>query len=119
MSHYAMPPVAQWLATPALTAVVGDRVYALRAPQDTQAPYITWLPVSVEEVPDIDSPQQTLAVTRLQIDVWAKSYQSASQIAGLVRAALAPHSVVLFAQAMSDVESDLARVIVEAEVVMH
>lgn len=119
MTYYALPPLATMLATPALVAAVADRVYALRAPPDVQPPYVTWVPVAAEEVPVLGPPQGDLARTRVQVDVWARSYAQAAHIAGLVRDALTAHGVVTTARALDDPDTDLARVVIEAEMVQQ
>lgn len=119
MSLYSMPSVVSMISTPAVVASVGQRVYALRAPQDVDPPYIIWTPIVAEEMPDLDVPQHDLARTRVQIDVWARSYLEAIHIAGHVREALADHGVVMMARAVADPDTDLARVIIEGEIVMH
>lgn len=119
MSLYSMPSVASMISTPAVVAAVGQRIYALRAPQDVEPPYITWMPIVAEEMPDLDLPQHDLARARVQVDVWARSYLEAIQIAGDVREAMADHGVVMMARAVADPDTDLARVIIEGEIVMH
>jgi hypothetical protein len=116
---YGFPPAAAWLATPAVTAIVADRIYAIRAPQDTQAPYITWQPVVAEERPTLDVPQHDLARTLVQVECWALSYQQAAQLAAAVRDAVRQHLVVDQVRVTVDADTDLVRAIVEGVVVMQ
>lgn len=65
-----LAPVYRTIRTPAVAAIVGDRIYANRAPQGVVAPYITWFTVSGVPYPNLSGapPGDDDAV---QIDCWA------------------------------------------------
>lgn len=65
-----LAPIFRTINTPAVQAIVGDRIYGKgRAPQNTQAPYITWFTVvgdpyaNLSESPHADNDS-------VQVDCW-------------------------------------------------
>lgn len=64
---------------PAIAGVVGARIYPLRAPQSTAAPYIVYSRVS--QVPDlVMSGRCNSSRARIQIDVYGRTYAEACEI---------------------------------------
>ena len=84
-----------------VSALVGNKVFALVIPQGTKLPCITFQRI-------VGSPANTLAGASgleeidLQIDVWAKNYGEAKAIAKAVRAAMPPNGEVFGAHLIED-----------------
>jgi len=71
----------------ALTAVVSTRINPLRIPQGSSFPAISYQLVSVVPNPSKSGPSES-DFARIQINSFALTYQSAVQVADLVRAAM-------------------------------
>lgn len=71
----------------ALTAVVSTRINPLRLPQETSFPAITYQTISVVPHPSKSGPSKS-DFARVQINSFGTTYQSAVQVADLVRTAL-------------------------------
>jgi hypothetical protein len=90
-----LPPVFTALrAAPAVVDIVGTRIYRHgRAPQDAQAPYITWFLASA-------SPQHTLSEAptvdrcQLQLDCYHSDDAGVEALAEAVRAAIEAEACV-------------------------
>lgn len=66
-----LPPIFKTISTPAVTAIVGDRIYGKgRAPQGTPTPYITWFVVTGNPYDHLSGPPGADNDT-VQIDCWA------------------------------------------------
>jgi len=95
-----LPPVFQTLsASPAVTAIVGNRIYGHgMATQDAATPYIVWQAISIVPensltcTPDVDS-------IRVQIDAYTGEGNEpvARQLAAAVRDAVEPVASMQFA----------------------
>lgn len=72
---------------PALSALVADRIYPLRAPQNAEAPFITYRRISGPRLRSIGGASGQ-ANPRFQIDVFAASYASSKDAGTEVRLAL-------------------------------
>lgn len=72
------------LATPGVTALVGQRIYPNKLPQGSIYPQITFFKVSDPKVRQLSGPSG-LSYPRLQIDCWAKSLDAAKDVAEAVR----------------------------------
>lgn len=88
------PPVYRTLRTPAVVAIVDDRIGAFgEVAQDEQRPYITWQVI-------VDAPHDHLSgappsdFTTVQIDCYAKEQKDAETLAMAVRAALDAELIV-------------------------
>jgi hypothetical protein len=68
----------------AASALVGQRVYPVIAPQNVAYPCITWQRISRTEVFSLEGPSG-YADARVQIDCWAKTYGEARAVANAVR----------------------------------
>ena len=65
-----------------ITTIVGNRIYPMILPQDTDYPALTYFRVSGPEHHDKD-----VAFPRIQISCWAEKYEEARTLAGEVKAA--------------------------------
>lgn len=74
-------------ANSAVAALVGTRVYALKAPQPATAPYITYQRISGERTRDTRGPTGR-ARARIQVDCYATGYAGANALANAVRKSL-------------------------------
>jgi hypothetical protein len=79
--------VQELLATPAVTALVGSRIYPQMAPQNTTADYLTYELVSEKPLQDLGG-TGSLARVRLSVLCHAVSYAGAKGAAEAVRARL-------------------------------
>lgn len=79
--------VAALEAHPGTTALVGDRIYPLQAPQETPLPFVVYQKISGGLLHTL---QRTLPLVgpRLQIDSWAETYTTAKTVSINVRQAL-------------------------------
>lgn len=64
---------------PGLAALVGGNIFAVMAPQKAKLPYLTYFRVS--GIPIAHQLGHNSSLVRMQIDVWAKEYGTAKQIA--------------------------------------
>lgn len=74
-------------STTALTALVGQRIYYVKAPQDVEAPYIVFFKVTGPRVHSHDG-ASSLAHPRFQFSIFADTYYMAKQIAEQLQTAL-------------------------------
>jgi hypothetical protein len=83
---------AQLLATPAVTALVGQRIYALILPQKPQGgagwvPAVTYQRIAAIRENALDGATGLVGV-RFQVDSWALTYAEVKDLAAAVRGAL-------------------------------
>ncbi len=76
------------LADPGVAAIVGNKIFPQPAPQDTVAPFITWLLVSADDNNTLDGPLG-LRVSRVQIDCWSDPPEQAGDFTQSLLAASA------------------------------
>lgn len=72
----------------ALTALVGNRVYALRLPQQPMLPAVRYRRISRRPVHIKVGVNEPLVSLRVQFDVVASSYGSLEEVAGVLKSAL-------------------------------
>lgn len=70
---------------------VGDSIFYLRAQQDVETPYICLFKVSSPRVYSHGG-ESGLAITRIQIDIFADTYYEAKQISQVVQDVLSAYS---------------------------
>ncbi len=73
--------------TSAVTALVSSRIYYVKAPQDVTAPYAVISKISALPFYAHDGPAG-LAISRLQISIFATTYAAIQSISTAIRAAL-------------------------------
>ncbi|HMT13134.1 MAG TPA: DUF3168 domain-containing protein [Aestuariivirga sp.] len=79
--------MARLLAAAGLTSLVSNRVYWVIAPQGVAAPYIIMSVIS--SVPGYTmAGKDALTESRVQVDIYAKTYASAKAISAQVKSAL-------------------------------
>ena len=88
-----LPPIYQTLtAWPAVSAIVGNRVYPhADAPQDVTAPYVTWFVAGGAPVNTL-SEQPLVDQMTVQIDCWHNTSAGVIALAESVRDAIEPHA---------------------------
>ena len=93
-----------------LTALVGNRVYGNRAPDNPTRPYVTYF--SASGVPQNDlSSKPIIDNARVQVDCWAESsYNDAKQIAAQCRLALENVGLCVFTRDDYEQQTKLHRV---------
>ena len=74
-----------------IAGYVAARIYFMRAPQNTAAPYITLFKVSAPRDATLDG-ASGLVRGRIQVDVYAETYMGSKDIAAAVKAALVDYS---------------------------
>jgi len=79
------------LAQSGITSLVGQRIYFVQAPQDTETPYIVVTKVSGVREHSHDGSSH-LAHPRFQFSVFATTYSSAKSIASALQTALQGYS---------------------------
>ena len=84
-----------------LSALVGNKVFALVIPQGTKLPCITFQRIGGVPANTL-SGHSGLEEIDLQIDVWAKNYGEAKALAKAVRAAMPPNGEVFGAHLIED-----------------
>ena len=103
-----------------LAGVAGGRAHPLAADQPTGAPYVTYQRVAVVPNNTVQgNGDPGLWNSRIQIDVFAKTYAEAEGVAGDVRAALqgwAVKNVQLSEQDLYEPDTKLYRVLMEFSV---
>jgi hypothetical protein len=100
---------ARLLAAPAVTALVGQRVYWVDRPQTTGLPAITLQLVS-EGRPQHMGGFDGLFDARVQVDIWSESHAEAWVISEAVIAAIIPEQTgngISFSRAFLDARRDL------------
>lgn len=84
-------PVYSLLNVPAVTALVGTRIYGFgQAPQGVTYPYITYQIISGGSLNYTDTTPNTDKL-RVEINVWTRAQQDAVTVGNAVRTALDPH----------------------------
>ena len=78
--------------TAGVTAIVGTKSHAGRAPQETAAPYVVFDIVSVEPTDSKTRPSSVDAV-RVQVDCYATTYAGVEALNDAVRAALDAYTI--------------------------
>lgn len=107
-----------------VSAIVGSRVYPLRAPQNVTKPYITFQRILTNPVSSIDGNLNTVRA-RLQIDCWADTYAAVRGLYTAVKAYLnsspAGLAATLLLEARDFYEDDtrLYRVSIDAAITYH
>ena len=84
-----------------LSALVGNKVFALVIPQGTKLPCITFQRIGGMPANTL-SGHSGLEEIDLQIDVWARDYDEAKAIAKAVRAAMPPSGPLFSAHLIED-----------------
>ena len=84
-----------------LSALVGNKVFALVIPQGTKLPCITFQRIGGMPANTL-SGHSGLEEIDLQIDVWARDYDEAKAIAKAVRAAMSPSGPQFCAHLIED-----------------
>jgi|APCry1669189241_1035207.scaffolds.fasta_scaffold28208_3 Protein of unknown function (DUF3168) len=98
------------------TTAAGAHVYPMAAPDQTQAPFITYQRVSATNENVLDGSNVNLCNTRIQIDIYSKTYTQAISIASEVDVVMCtgfPQIASLQAQDIYEAEVDLYRVLAE------
>ena len=75
------------LATPALTALTGQKIYYVKAPQNVIAPYLTYQKIS-EQVAHSHQGYSHLKECRIQFSAFSTTYMGAKAINAQIFAAL-------------------------------
>jgi len=96
--------------TTALSAQVGTRVYPLRAPEKYSTPLLVYQCTQRDFIHDLNGAGDR-AISRMQIDVYASSYATASSIATAIKTALTgwtyPHGI--FFEGQQDLPEDTVK----------
>ena len=79
------------LGNSGVTALVSDRIYPLRAPQDTAKPYVVFFVVSSEHDRHLHGPSGVVE-KRIQVDAYADTYEAAHAVSEAIRRALNGYS---------------------------
>lgn len=98
------------------TTAAGVRVYPMAAPDQTQAPFITYRRVSATNENVLDGSSVNLCNTRIQVDIFSKTYAQAISIASEVDVVMCTgfaQIASIQAQDMYEAEVDLYRVLAE------
>jgi hypothetical protein len=75
------------IAQTALTALVGERIYYVNAPQDVETPYIVFFKVSATRERSLTGTSH-LVTSRFQFSIFSETYYEAKQIAEQIQLAL-------------------------------
>lgn len=83
-------PAVQSLLTKvsAVTAIVGDRIYYLVAPEDVKAPYLVLRRIQTDPERSLDVADTGNDSTVLVIENWAATYADATRLSGAVNVGL-------------------------------
>ena len=98
------------------TTAAGARVYPMAAPDQTQAPFITYQRISANTENVMDGSNVHLCNTRVQIDIFSATYAQAASIALQVDVAMyAGFAQIISVQSQDiyEAEVDLYRVLAE------
>lgn len=99
--------IALLLATPALTALTGSRIYWLRFPQSGSArPYIVLQRIDGVQSYEMSGISDHVA-SRIQADVYAETYKSSKQVSRQLIATLSGFSGGIFQGIFIDSQRDL------------
>ncbi len=100
------------LTVTALTALINDKLYYVKAPQDTEEPYVVFFKVSAPREHSLTG-ASGLATARFQFSIFSTTYQEAKQIAGYIQTALQGQNKIIggvggvYANILYDNEQDL------------
>jgi hypothetical protein len=88
---------------PAITDIIGTRMYPVIRPQTTQLPALSYQRVAETRVDPLTAgaPGAALTDVRMQIDHWAASYATVKDLAVQVRQAMNGHNQASGLRAMS------------------
>jgi hypothetical protein len=81
----------------AVDDIIDGRIYAARAPQETQAPYIVWAIIDSGQVEDHDtgSDESPLSDVLISISAYARNYAEAAALSAAARAAIEASDLTL------------------------
>jgi hypothetical protein len=82
------------ISDPAVAAVVGIRVYPVRAPHSASLPFITWRRSSVARQHTLSGPQG-VTIVGLAVDMYAETYEQVRDLADRTRAVLDGYGTVV------------------------
>lgn len=71
-----------------IAAVINDRLFPIIAPQGVAKPYVTYLRINGAPLTDLDGLDGGMIIIRLQIDVYAATFEAARALAELIRVRL-------------------------------
>ena len=80
--------VAYLEADTGLSALIGDGIHALKAPQKATFPHVVYQRISTERTKTHDQTAKGLTTARIQFDVFAESYKTANDVIAALREAL-------------------------------
>jgi hypothetical protein len=75
------------VTTPAVTAIVGSRVYPVIAPADAALPFVTWRRTSIQRQHSLSGPVG-VPMVMLTVDLFATTYEGVRELADAVRVSL-------------------------------
>ena len=104
--------LTELLTVTALTALIDDKLYYVKAPQDVEEPYVVFFKVSAPREHSLTG-ASGLATARFQFSTFAETYYQAKQIAQQIQLALQGMNKVIggvggvYANILYDNETDL------------
>jgi hypothetical protein len=104
--------LTELLTVTALTALIDDKLYYVKAPQDVEEPYVVFFKVSSPREHSLTG-ASGLATARFQFSIFSTTYQEAKQIAGYIQTALQGQNKTIggaggvYANILYDNEQDL------------
>lgn len=75
------------LASPAMAALIGNRVFPVLAPATAPLPFVTWRRISVQRQQSMAGPIG-MPTVYLSVDVFAETYEAARTLADAIRQVL-------------------------------
>lgn len=75
------------VTTPAVTAIVGSRVYPVIAPADADLPFVTWRRTSIQRQHSLSGPIG-VPMVMLTVDLFATTYEGVRELADAARVSL-------------------------------
>jgi hypothetical protein len=75
------------VTTPAVTAIVGSRVYPVIAPADADLPFVTWRRTSIQRQHSLSGPVG-VPMVMLTVDLFATTYEGVRELADAARVSL-------------------------------
>jgi hypothetical protein len=75
------------VTTPAVTAIVGNRVYPVIAPADADLPFVTWRRTSIQRQHSLSGPIG-VPMVMLTVDLFATTYEGVRELADAARVSL-------------------------------
>lgn len=89
-----------------LTALVGDRIYPIRAPQNVTLPYVVYAEQApIDESPNLED-SGGLLTSRVQVDAWGTTAKQAAQVGDQARKALRDFSGTVGGIAVQNIRAD-------------